>query len=115
MKTLINDTIVDFTFDNYDKHLHGHLTNGRKPFMVGYIKLTSNEAFEPVRDEITVAVDIRLVAGLYPKYEMGVIDKVEFNENQAPCGGFGDDNISFILADLCDAIHYHELGETVDY
>jgi len=115
VKTKINDAIVEFEFTGYDKHLHGKLTNGKKPFMIGYISIVSDEVFEPVKDYITVAVDIQLVDGIYPKFRMSVIDKEEFDEIQAPCGGFTNESIDFMLADLCDAICYHELGETINY
>lgn len=113
MNAIINDVKIKLEMSNFDKHEHGkYLFTHEKPFCVAYVELVSTEQVEPIRDELTVFCNIRLIDNLYPKYHFWVVDKDTLSEEQAPCGGFGDDEIDEILNDLSDAIHYHEVKES---
>jgi hypothetical protein len=111
MNTIINDVKIKLEMTSFDKHEHDKylMKLHSKPFCVAYVELVSTEQVEPIRDELTVFVDVRLIDNLYPKFYFWVVDKEELNEQQAPCGGFGDNEIEEILNDLSDAIHYHEV------
>jgi len=120
MKTVINNTVVTLEMTSFEEHTHDDLLvpiYGRpdlepvKPFRVAYIHMITDlgEKYSGriEEDKMTALVHIDLIDGFSPKLVFDLVDVEPDPFNLHYSHSVKD--LENTLADLADAIRYHEI------